>query len=70
MIAQGAGQCYFKAILDSSTPSLMIWMMAQIAFSTSLQMIEYWEEWLIHEMVVLPFRGTLLSYGTDHTGTS
>lgn len=44
--------------------------MAQTAPSTSLQMIENWEEWLIHQTVVLLFRGTLIGWGTDHAGTS
>ena len=32
-----------------------------VAVSASLQLIEKWEEWLIHQMVVLQIRGTSTS---------
>lgn len=41
------------------TPSVMAWMMGQRAPSASLQPIQNWLEWLMHQKAALPFRWTL-----------
>ena len=40
-----------------STYPSVTWMKGQSAPSASLLMIQNWEEWPIHQRVVLPFRG-------------
>lgn len=42
--------------------SITMWIVGQSAVSASLQLIENWEEWLIHQMVVLQIRGTSTSW--------
>lgn len=41
--------------------------MAQSSPSTSFQMTPNWEEWLTYQMVVLPFRGTLMEKWANRT---
>ena len=44
--------------------SLTIWTMGKSTSWACSQMIQNWEEWLIYQMVVPPFRGTLTSWRT------
>lgn len=53
----------------SSAP-VMAPVTGQRAPPTGLQPTQDWEEWLIHRMVVLPFRGTLKCWRNGQTGTS
>lgn len=49
-------------VQSSSTFSLVNWIKGQQISLGSLLMTQNWEEWLIHERVVLPFRGTLTGW--------
>lgn len=53
----------FKQICHKS------WLMGQNAPSGSLQMMENWER-LIHQMVMLPFRGTSRGWRSGQRGSS
>lgn len=48
---------------------LMTWMTGQRAPS-GLQMIQSWEGWVTHQVVVLPSRGPSIGWRTGRTGTS
>ncbi|KAK4830641.1 hypothetical protein QYF61_012484 [Mycteria americana] len=50
--------------------SLMTWMLIQSEASANLQMIQNWELWLIHQRVLLPFRGTWTNWTTGQRGMS
>ena len=50
--------------------SLIIWMMGQSVLSASLQMTQNQVQWLIHQKVVLPFRGILAGCRNGLAGTS
>lgn len=52
------------------TSSLVIWMMGQSTSSANLLITQNWEEWLIHQKVVLPSRGTLAGWRNGLTRTS
>lgn len=58
-----------ESILRSVAYSLMTWMSVLEAIPSDFQVIQSWEEFLLHQVVVLPSRGTSVSCSNGPTGT-